>query len=52
MIEPRYCYSLCVVVVVLQKLTFCYISVITEDTYLKLGVRLVSVPNIEYFHKT
>ena len=38
----RYCYSLgLVVVVVVQKMTFCNISVITEDMYLKLRV---------YFH--
>ena len=33
--NPRYCYSFGVVVVVgMQKLTFCNISVITEDIYL------------------
>ena len=36
--NPRYCYSVGVVIVAVQKLTFCNISVITEDIYLKLGV--------------
>ena len=35
--NPRYCYSLGIIVVV-QKLAFCKISVITEDIYLKLGL--------------
>ena len=34
--NPSYCYSLCVFLVV-QKLTFCNISAITEDNNLKLG---------------
>ena len=41
--NPRYCYRIGVVVVrrrrrLRKTLTFCNISVITEDTYLKLGV--------------
>ena len=39
--NPRYCYSLgviAVVFIIMQKLTFCNISVTTEDIYLKLGI--------------
>ena len=37
--NQRYCYSLgIVVVIVVQKLTFCNISVFIEDIYLKLGI--------------
>ena len=43
--NPRYCYSLDVVIIVIvvgmqKTLTFCNISVITEDIYLKLTVHI------------
>ena len=34
----RYCYSRVVVIGAVQKLTFCNVSVITEDIYLKLSI--------------
>ena len=36
--NPRYCYSHCIVFGVVQKLTFCNISLITEDTCSKVRV--------------
>ena len=38
--NPRYCYSLGSSVISMQKLTFCNISLTTEDIYLKLRVCL------------
>ena len=38
---PRYFYSHGIIVDVVQKLTFCNISVITEDIYLKLGTLIL-----------